>query len=830
VLQTINMFTPEESSAFGKKIVETINETLGTSIDAAEANLPGNIKLINSKSSDSRPAQFKNGKIEIFVPNLLEDLKSLAEGKQIMAHEGEFSTVYKIKDGESMEELSTRYVRDIILHEASHQKTMTLADQNTITRLMSDLNAAKLAQDSKKTIAARKALTDFMQGIEDKANAYMRDNREALEKEFLGGPARQSQTQIQRRINEKTGASKNEKQVVRSESSALKNRIKATARGAKEGFRAGKAAATDRLTKQGENKKANESADSKRKGELDALKQRIKDRDRAQKKEGKVRSMYETAIDKINDRTSTVASRKQAAIDYAQILPFRERGKFLKAINNISSEKQILGVIERMREASKVAERRVLITKIAEELKGTIVKKRNGTPNVKFEIEAQRTLNEMRRLQKVMTYQEAQMAMANKISAWQTENPDAAIPVELLREVEILKTVGIKDQSVQELSYTLSAIQSLKETGRTKKETEIFNRETDIQRKKDKIYDIITGGKPLPSDKLSVKNRVRKDGVLQSTKKFLTEQQYGWEEILDVFSMNDKTSKPYESFLSRELGDSTNKAFNKQNKGELTQIEVVSTGMRKVYGLEKNTEVLQTLGALKELRILGDFKHADGVVRTLELSRGEAMQYYMWMQDETLTETFTDTLNWTPEIMQAVTSSLKPEDIKMAEYLIDDFYPKYYESINQAYSKEYGVDLPFNPNYSPVHRAIDAAIPENVLLAQESAKYATARNGSLKERQNSRLDLKPTDAFENVMRHVVKMEHYKAWSEPMFEMRRIFGDRQIRQAITDIHGPGYMKVADNFLNDFARDGVAREKVIKAVDTLRMKRNEGPCWD
>lgn len=157
----------------------------------------------------------------------------------------------------------------------------------------------------------------------------------------------------------------------------------------------------------------------------------------------------------------------------------------------------------------------------------------------------------------------------------------------------------------------------------------------------------------------------------------------------------------------------------------------------------------------------------------------------------------------------------------MAEVLINEFYPKYYESINAVYSKEYGVDLPFNSNYSPVHRAIDASIPENVLLAQESAKYATARNGSLKDRQKSRIDLKATDAFENVMRHIAKMEHYKAWSETMFEFRRVFGDKQVRQAIADIHGQGYLKVMDNFLNDFARDGVSREKVIKAVDTLRQ---------
>lgn len=787
LLETVNSLTPVEASAFGKKVVETINETIGLKIDAEKAALPGDsrIKITQTPSADGRPAQFNNGKIELFLPDLLSDIKKLTEGATITAHEGAYAQTYKKVDGESIEELSTRYVRDIIMHEASHQKTLTLEDQTTIRNLSSKINEAKLAQNEKGVADARKNLEAFMRTLEDKANQYMKDNKAALEEEFFGGPKKETQTEIQRRISKttnkkiptRTPAQMTEKQV-------LTQKIKAQAKGAKAGFSAGK---KEGVAKEGERQ----------------------------------RTIRETTVAKINDRKATVAERKKAAIAYAQILPFKERAKFLKAINNLSSQKEFLDIIDRISRASKASERKVLIQKISSELKGTVVQKKGGIPNAKFALEAQRTLNEMRKLQKTMTYQEAQMAIANKISAWQTENPDSAIPVDLLREIEVLKTVGIKDQTLSELSYTLSAIESLKESGRTKKEIEIFNRETNIQQMKDTISDVITGGKPLPSEKLSVKTRERKNGTVQNVKEFLTTHQYGFEEVLDVLSMRDKTSLPYESFLSRNIGDKVNNAFNNQNRGELKQIEGISTSMKEIYGLTKNTQVMQVLGSLKEVVDLGDFKHADGVTRKLELSRGEAMQYHMWMQDETLMETFTDTLNWTPEIMRAVSDSLTAADKKMATFLIDEFYPKYYESINQVYSKEYGVDLPFNPNYSPVHRAIDAVIPENVLLAQESAKYATAKNGSLKDRQKSRIDLKATDAFENVMRHISKMEHYKAWSETMFELRRIFGDKQIRQAITDIHGSGYMKVMDNFLNDFARDGVAREKIIKSVDILRQ---------
>lgn len=369
LLERVNSLTPEESTAFGKKIVESINESLGLKIDAEKAKLPENIKVVEQKSADGRPAQFRNGEIEVFLPNMLEDIKTLTEGGTITAHEGEFATVYKMKEGESIEDLSTRYVRDVIIHEVGHQRTMTMEDATKIQQLQSGINQAKLAQNQQGIIDAREALTSFMKTLEDKANAYIRENRAALEQEFFGGPKRETQTEMQRRISQTTNRRIPTRTPAKlTQKQALLQKIRARRTGAKEGFNAGK--------KEG---KATEAE--------------------------KRRSMHQNAIDKIKARQATIADRKKAAIDYAQILPFRERGKFLKAINNLRSEKEFLDVIDRISKSSKAAERKVLITEIAKELKGTIVKKKDGIPNAKFALEAQRTLNEMRRLQKTMTYQ-----------------------------------------------------------------------------------------------------------------------------------------------------------------------------------------------------------------------------------------------------------------------------------------------------------------------------------------------------------------------------------------------------------------------------------------
>lgn len=784
LLSRIQAFDEPMASAFGRNLIQQITEAAGLDIPGAkDIQVPKNVVAINKESGDGRPAQFNNGNIEIFVPNVVKDIVALAEGTKIQAHEGVHTTVYEKLPNESFEDLASRYVQDIILHEAAHQKTLTLKDTVKTQQLVKALNEAKISHNEGATISARQELTAHMQELEVRANDYLKANREALTTEFLQpGPPMPELAGAPRGINrferQALGLPK-DKMLTRSERTLLAQRLKARAQGSREGFSAGKKEGTEQT-----------------KTELV--------------------SRYEKAITKLRDRKASELDKRKALIDYAQILPFRERGKFLKAVNNTKTDLEFGRVLDRMRSASKASERAVLIKAISKELKGTVVKKRDGLPNAKFAYDQQKTLNEIRAVQK-MTYQEAQMKITDLVSEWQTAHPDDVLPEDLLHQIEILKTAGIKEQTVSELSSTLSAIQSIKETGRTQKELEREERNAKVQEAKDAVMQAVTGGKPLPSDALSIKTRRQRDENFVKT--FARDSLFGWEELLDKMSQEDKTSKAYESYLSRFGGDKANESFNAQNKGELTSIGEVNDLFKKSYGVEKKTDILTTLNELQKPHDLGEVMHNDGKKRQLTLSRGEAMQYWMWHQDDALDATFEETLHWGDEVWKSIDGILTEQDKDMAQGLLS-WYADYYKGINKVFSKEYGIDLPFNPNYSPVHRAIDIAIPENVLLAQEIAKYATAKNGSLKDRVKNGIDLKATDAFENVTRHITKMEHYKAWSDTMYNFRRVFGDKQIRTAIADFVGEPYLKLTDNFLNDMARDGVAREKVVQWVDGVR----------
>lgn len=780
LLDRVKDFTPVEASAFGRSLVQTINDAIGTKLENnGQFAIPDNVKINTFEAPDGRPAQFNNaGQIEIFMPSLLKDLKVLADNGEIVAHEGEFTTVYKKEPNVSLEDLTVRYIKDILVHEKAHQKTMTFEDVTKANMFRDSITKARLSQNPAAVIKARQDLTAHMRTLEDKANAYMRDNRAALEKEIFGNPSVKRPNQFERQA---LGIPADTKFTL-GERSLLKERIKALSKGSRIGFSEGKKVGVEQATTE-------------------------------------LKSKYETTLEKIRNRQESIEAKRKQLIDYAQLLPFRERGKFLKAINNTKSDKNFLDVLERMRKEARLSDRRALMGEISKELKATIVKKREGLPNAKYAYNEQKTLNQIRQTVK-MPYAEAQVKIANTISDWQSAHPDEAFPADLLHQVEILKMAGVKDQSVEELTATLSAIQSIKETGLTKKELERFNRDTEIDRARAKIFDVITGGQKLPSESQAIKNRPQGEkSIGTNIKQFLTIHNSGLEELLDMMSKLDKGSKPYESFLSTYVTRKTDPAFSSEFHGEMGTIAGVSERIKAAYGLKGDKDVLLELGEMKKEHNLGDYKFADGTTKNLTLSRGEALQYYLWMQDPALESTFKEGMGWTPEVMKAVEDLLTPGDKKMAEQLLE-FYREYYKGINDVFSKEFGVDLPFNENYSPVQRSIEVSIPENVLLAQESAKYATAKNGSLKDRTRNQIDLKPIDAFSNLTRHVTKMEHYKSWSDPMFSLRRIFGNKEVRQAITDFHGQDMMKAMDSLLNDMARGGVAREKVVRALDTLR----------
>lgn len=787
VLDRIAAFTPEDAAAFGKQVMGKVNQELGLNLTEQQvASIPQGVVAKSTRSPDGRPAQFTpSGEIQLFLPNLAEDLRTLIDGGKILAHEGAHTQVFEMKPGETPEQLAVRYVREVLIHEKAHQKTIDVQDQEKMRSLRQDVIQAQATHDQNKITAAKTALESFMNTLETKANDYLKTNRAILEQDLFDKPAVKQPNKFERKA---LGLPENEKITI-SNKQLLKAQLEHTARVSEKVFKAGKDLGTE-------------------------------------KAKAETTTRYEAAIKRIKDHMVSVEAKRRMLIDYAKdFVPAKSQGKFLKSIANVNSNKEFMDVLQRMKTESNLQERKALIEKIQEELKDAKIKKdpKTGKPKAKFSIEVQRDLTRIRKNAE-NSYALSREKIANAVAEFHAAHPDETLPPEIVHEIQLLRMEGVKEMSAKELRSVLADIQSLKETGKTAFEVAKFNRDTEIQRSRDAIIQVISGGKALPSDGTVFPVREEKlrgiKALMDKLTDFTIDKQQAFEDMMDIISKKEKGSRPYSSYLSEYTTNRTYPSFNKEFQGKERWIRTIREGIMQSYGLKEPKEILALYEDLAKKVVQEDVPMADGKKMTLDLTRDEAIQIYMWLQDPTLEGSFETGLNMGPEAQRAAISILTENDKKFADWMFENYYRPQYDEINKVFSAEFGVDMPFNENYSPAVKDVETVMPDNVLLAKEQAKYATARNANLKERTKNNVALSRVGAIDNMTRHVVRMEHYKAWSAAMQDLRGIFADKAVRGAVIDLYGRDTMKTIDNFINDFARGGVAQDKLVKWADNLR----------
>jgi hypothetical protein len=490
--------------------------------------------------------------------------------------------------------------------------------------------------------------------------------------------------------------------------------------------------------------------------------------------------------------------------------------------------KNLMKAIMRASEYTEQQNQRKLRAQIRKELKKSKAKKTKGILKGKFTADVQRQLDEIAahiddsrdaaRLKAIENLERSELDPTD-------ENYLSADDVLLANEK--LSMRGITGMTSTELAHVLANIESLKTGGRTLRAVQQEKNNERLREIRTAVMGIVTGGKGLKSGYRSVprKQLAAEKGLWDK----FTNWQYGWDSLLDKLSKFDKASQPFESVLSR-FGSEVHRAEAMEAVSTARWMNEIRTAAGRILGGEDDSEINVELNKLGQDVVLGPFVNADGEYVTIETTRDALIKKYMELLDPTLEFTFVGGVDeetgesygmrWTDEMIDAVREELEPKETAWAEWQMD-FYRKYHGSVNAVYRLVYGVDLPFNPFYSPIARDIDIEIPENVLLAKEASHYASVLNGSLKSRQPNVKALKFPGATSVLVDHIVRMEHFKAWTGVLSDMRRVLGNTDIRRAIEQYHGIGMLRTIDGFLQDMARGGIERSKIARGADWLRV---------
>ena len=520
-------------------------------------------------------------------------------------------------------------------------------------------------------------------------------------------------------------------------------------------------------------------------------------------------------------KLETIQEQKQSLVDFAKTLPLNVRGKLLSSVKNVQTEKGLAKAIKKAEGFAELNAQKVLKAEIRKEIKRTqaVVKdkilKGKFTPDVQVRLDTisqnldvDRDIARDKMAENVQKYDDGELSYE-----------------EMLKANEALNFAGIEGMSSEELANTLEYIKILKIVGRSERQAKQETATEIIEATRTDISNILTGGQGLKTGIGAVPRRGL--AAVPSWLDNAVNWQFGIDDIADKLGKFEQVPDPKKATIITFISQ-VHRATNRQIIGIQDQRKKVINFFKEVYGLQKDRDVHQIQNELGQEVNLGTFEfteeykanHPGATTFTLKMSRDEMIAKFMQMQDSTLNNTFTTGMGWSQKVRDAVEENLTTEEKKLAEAYFE-FYEAYYTDVNKIYTELYNVDMPHNPNYSPIRRDLEGDVAENVLTFQDAQQYAAVTAQSIKARTRNIRPLKFNGATQVLANHIEQMEHFKAWATTMRDMRRVFGNPKIRAAVEQYHGAGISKKLDTFFNQMARDGVETAATNRAVDTLRI---------
>ena len=526
-------------------------------------------------------------------------------------------------------------------------------------------------------------------------------------------------------------------------------------------------------------------------------------------------------------KIETAARVKQILADAIEGAAPEVKAKMLVVMKNIKTDADLDKALIKLGELAEEYDAKALRSEIIAELKKAKPRKVEGILKGRFGVGAQELLDTLRKNVAEGQKLDVDTARAgfdslNEQKATLMEGYDAGkVDAETLQSqltaMELERAKFLNGMNSFELDLLLNDIQSIMLTGRTVWGEKLAVEEARLETIRTEVIAEVTGEKGIKPGEgvLSREELEKKRGWLQK----LIDNQLGFGELMSELNIVKGKVEAAVNQFERQVQQSR----NQENAGVLGNTKVTIQNFRRIFGLKNEGEANDLLNKMHNEEIdLGTFKVLtdEGVKYfNIKKSKAELLYHFIQLQDPTVEQTYYETMKWTPEITTAIVNNLTEQEVAWADYM-KSFLQDYYPGIDKVYSDIYGAHLGNNPNYFPLNRDYESGVPENVMTFRDMMRYASAISGSLKARVASMLAIKDMDANIVLFNHIQAMEHFKAWSYTLRDLRRVFGNKQVKTAIRQYHGRDFVKRVDDYMNLMARGGVDKVLTTHLLDKLR----------
>jgi hypothetical protein len=376
---------------------------------------------------------------------------------------------------------------------------------------------------------------------------------------------------------------------------------------------------------------------------------------------------------------------------------------------------------------------------------------------------------------------------------------------------------GLEGKSVEQLQSALSALKALVKEGNMQWKADETKRKEDATKKRDAFYSEITGGAGVPIQE--TKDAQRKgiwSAISESLSAYDTYHQ-SWEMLLDKLARKDKSSAPLESKTTEYFSGIVHAATHQESNGTRAQQDILHKKLVEIYGEKKLSKKLaQNSKVINKTGVFRYYKDGNPVEKPL--SQNTAYKLWQMFQQPSIQKEMQEH-GYTQETLAQLEKFIDKKVMAWAKWQINEFYPEYRKGINDIYSALFYVDMPNIEGYSPISRDYRSQKADDPLLG-EGGHFASVLGGAVKSRKKNMRDFNILDGDSVLMKHIVEMEHFKAWGIPMREMRSVLGAEKIQGAIEHHHGKAANRALKQFMDHFASGGVDRATTLNALDKLR----------
>ena len=531
----------------------------------------------------------------------------------------------------------------------------------------------------------------------------------------------------------------------------------------------------------------------------------------------------------VKEKNERIKEVKSEIVKYAKKnLNLYERGKLLSIVKNARTIKDFGDAIGRIDQLQKDNSRRELMDYIKKQIKSTKVKSQSGRPIGKYGAKAQKTLDIIRD-----TVEMTQETADAKIQENLNKYVDKILPPEsVLENLLLSEYAGLSNKSFEQLQKLSTEIKDLKDTGQTERLLKVFNAQTEIQRGKDLLFEVV-GEASVETKLYGAQVRTVKQWLANHN---ITNWLMAWKDLLDILAGKEKGTEAFQSSIYdrfntrretakmkeiseqyyKKLNDSLYSIYNFKSSRQLNK-KLKEDHIEGGIGKDGNFIQVKTF----KKNNLPKFKNAMGIEVEMKYTKAEARKLWMEMQDLTLQETFDQGMGFTQEMKSALNKFLSKEDKQFAKKQIE-IYQGLYKELNQVYEEMNGVSLPNNPNYSPIRRL--NFNQENMDgfgdFMQEFNQRASVNKGGLKSRVKNILPLKKQSDLLTFSSHISEMSHYISFAKKTRELSQVFNDTDVKLSIEENYGKQMNYFINKFVERFMTNGKVQGFRIRMIDKLR----------